>query len=128
MRRILGDVEVDRHAPHPACPALMARDHRVGQRLAHRIQRPRRDRILEARHGGLRGEPSAGDRVAIEEELLDRILRQSVGIIGIGIAARDPEDPLGEHVGPRVGHPRRRPRVGQCLCQGGSGRAIDRRP
>jgi hypothetical protein len=73
---------------------------------------------VKAGHGGLRREPSAGDRVPIEQELLDRIVGQSVGVIGIGIAARDPEDPLREHVGPRVSHPRRRARIGQRLRQG----------
>jgi hypothetical protein len=113
MRGVLRDVEVDRDPPRATLPPAMAGQHRVGQRLAHAVQRSRRHRVFEARHGRLRREPPAGDRIAVEQQLLDRIVRQPVGVIGIGIAARDPKDPLRQHVGPRVGHARRRPWVGQ---------------
>lgn len=65
------------------------RDDRLGQCLAEPVERPRTERIFEARDGRLRGQARPADRVALEQQLLDRIVGQAVRIIGIGIAARD---------------------------------------
>ena len=97
----------------------MAGDHGVGQRIAERVERPWPHGVFEARHRGLRRQPPSRDGVPIEQQLLDRILGQAVGVIRVRIPARDPEDPLGEQVGPRMGDARGRPRVGQRLRQGG---------
>jgi hypothetical protein len=106
--RVFGHIEIDRDPARATLPSAMPRDHRIGQRLTERIERARTDRILEARHGGLRGEARPGDRVALEQQFLNRIVRQAIRVIGIGIAARDPEDPLRENIGPRVGDARHR--------------------
>jgi hypothetical protein len=113
VRRVLGHIDVERHASGAPLAPPMARDHHVGQGLAEPVERPRAQRVFEARDGRLRGQARAADRVAVKEQLLNRIVGQSVGIIRIGIAARDRKDALRQHVGPRMRHARRRPPVAQ---------------
>jgi hypothetical protein len=43
-------------------------------------------------------------RMAIEQQLLDRIVGETVAIVGIRIAARDPEDALRDQIAQRVRH------------------------
>ena len=91
----------------------MLRDHRVGQRVAEAVQPARRHAILEARDRRLRRQALAADRIAIEQQLVDRIVGQRVGIVGIGMPAGDPEDALGQQIAQRMVHARRCPPVGQ---------------
>ena len=106
--RIFGQVEIDRDPAHAAPPPPMLRDHGVGQCLAQPEQRAWRDRVLEPRQRRLRRQARAVDRVAVEQQLVDRILGQRVRVVGVGIAARQPEDALREQVVHRVPHAARR--------------------
>jgi hypothetical protein len=54
------------------------------------------DDVLEARQRGLRGKSIAIERVSLEEHLVDGIVTEAGGIVGVGIAAGDGEDPLTE--------------------------------
>jgi hypothetical protein len=54
--------------------------------------------IVVARRAGLR------PRVAPEQQLVNRVVGEAVGIVGIGMAAGEPEDPLGQQIAERVTH------------------------
>jgi hypothetical protein len=43
----------------------------------------------------------------IEQQLVDRIVAEAIAIVGIGIPARDPEDPLRHQIRQCMGHSRR---------------------
>ena len=99
MRGVFGEVEIDRNATHAsASPSTMVRDHDIGQRVAEAIQDARGGGVLEAREGRLRGEATAVEGIAIEEQLVDRIVGQRVGIVGIGVAAREAVHALGQQI------------------------------
>ena len=113
VRGVFGDIDVDRDAPRTRPPLAMTGDYGVGQRLPQTVERSGPDGVLEARDRGLRRQSAAGDRIPIEQEFLNGIVRQSIRIVGIRVAARDPEDPLRQDVGPGMRHPRR----GAPVCQ-----------
>ena len=50
--------------------------------------------VLEARERRLGGESRPAERIAIEQELVDRILGQSAGIVAVFVAAGDPVQAL----------------------------------
>ena len=52
------------------------------------------DGILEAREGGLRGQGGPGERIAVEQELVQGIVGQPGGVVAVGIAAGQAEDPF----------------------------------
>ena len=114
VRLVFSDIEIDRNeAPASAsAPPPMTRNHRVGERMAHREQHPRSGGVFEARDRGLRREATAGDRIPTQQQLVHRIIGESVGIIPVRMATRDGEDPLGEQVADPVRHTRGRPRIG----------------
>ena len=60
--------------------------------------------ILETRDRRLRGQGRAFDRVAPEEQFVNRIVRQSVRVIGIRIPAGEAEDPLRQQILERMPH------------------------
>ena len=55
----------------------------------------------------------AGQGIAIEELLVDGVVRQRVGVIGVRMATRDPEDPLRQQIAQGVVDPRWVPRIGE---------------
>ena len=99
MGRVLGRVEVDRDpAGLAAPPPLMPRDDTHRQLTPQRVELLDPDVVLEPRDRRLRGEGVTVDRIAPEQERVGRIVGEAVGIVGVGMAARDPEDPLAEHI------------------------------
>ena len=110
---VLGDIEIDRDQPDAAAAAAMPRNHRVGERVAHGEQHPRGGRVLEARDRRLRRQAAAVDRIAPQQQFVDRIVGEPVGIIAVGMAARDREDPLREQIADAVRHARRSARIGR---------------
>ncbi len=94
-------------------PAAVAFDDRVRQLAAHPVERGASDRVLEAGHRWLRGERVPADGITVEQQLLDRILAQAVGIVGVRIAAGEAEDELGHQIAERVTDPSGLPVVDQ---------------
>ena len=118
MRRVIGGIEVDRDAPRAAVqPALMPVDDPVRERVAHLIQLGPTHGVLEARDRRLRGQRGAVDRIAVEQQLLDRIVRQPVAVVGIRVAARDAEDALRHELVHGVGDAARGAAVSQARRQ-----------
>lgn len=113
VRGILGEVEIDRDPPRLGAPSAMLRDDGIGQRLAQAEQRARRDRILEAREGGLRRQARAVDRIAIQQQLVDGVVGQGVRVIRVGVPAREAEDALREEIPHGMAHAGRVPSVAQ---------------
>jgi hypothetical protein len=99
MGGIVRDVEInsDPTAVLTQSPAL-AIDDQIDQRLPHPIKISRADGILETGEGWLGGQWIAMDRVSIEEQLVDWIIDEPRRVVGVRIAACDPEDPLGEQI------------------------------
>jgi hypothetical protein len=112
MRGIVSRIEIDRDAARTAMqPSLVPVDDADRQIAARLIQRRAIDPVFKPREGRLRGEREAGDRIAVEQQLLNRIVRQTVGIVRIGIPARDPEHPLCDKFVDGVLDSRRHPAV-----------------
>ena len=98
----------------------MAVDDMRGERAAHRIERLRPDVIFEARDRGLRGERISVDGIASEEEFLNRVLREAIRVVRIGMAAGEPVDALRQQILKCVPHFPRLPIIDEA-----SGKAID---
>ena len=116
---VFGDIEVDRDQASAPSPAAMAGQHPVGERVAHGAQHPRGRRALEPRDRRLRRQAAALDRVAPQQQFVDRIVGESVSVIAIGMATRDREDTLRDQIAHPVRHARRRARVGDRRREGG---------
>ena len=80
--------------------------------MAHREQHLWRGGVLEARDRRLRRQPAAVDGIAPQQQFVDRIVGEPVGVIAVGMATRDSEDALREQIADAVRHPRRRARIG----------------
>jgi hypothetical protein len=95
MRGVVGGIEVDRDplGPPPE-PAAMVLDHRVGQLVPHGGQLAPADRVLEPREGWPRGQGRPGDRIAIHQQLVNRVVREPGGVVAVGVPAREAKDPL----------------------------------
>ena len=63
----------------------------------------------------MRGERLTGDRIPPEQQLVNGVVAQPVGIVPIGMATRDAEDPLAEQVRQRMPDLARLPVVDQTL-------------
>ena len=96
---VVGRVEVDgdlRGAPLARPPLLL--DHSVGQRVGHIPQLGPAHRVLEARQRRLRGQGRPVERIAPDQELVDRIVGQASGVGAVGVATGQPEHPLLEQL------------------------------
>ena len=103
MGRVIGGVEIDRDpAGPPAEPPVMPLDHARRQVAPHRVELLDPDVVFKPRDRRLRREGVARHRVTTEQQLVNGVVGEAVGIVGIGMAARDAEDPLGEQVPQRV--------------------------
>ena len=109
---VLGGIQIDRDQPDAASAAAMPGNHRVGERVAHGEQHPRGRGVLEARDRRLRGQAAAVNRIAPQQQFVDRILGEPVAVIAIGMAARDREDALGDQIPDAVRHAPRIARIG----------------
>ena len=83
------------------------------QLTRHPVQPGAAHVVLEPRDRRLRGQGRASHRVSLEKQLVDRVVRQVVGIVAVRMTARDAEDPLPNQVRERVSNLRRRALVGE---------------
>jgi len=103
--RVIGRVEIDRDVPSPPMqPLSMAVDDVGGEFAAHRIERLRPDLVFEAGDRGLRGERVSVDGITSEEELVDRVVREPITVVRIGMAAGESVDALRHQILKRVPH------------------------
>jgi len=103
--RVVGWTEIDRDpAGAPLQPLAMAVDQGGGQVAPHPPERRPAHAILEARRARLRRQRRRGDRVAVQEQLVDRIVREAISVVRVGMAPREPEDALREEVAQGVSH------------------------
>ena len=103
MRPVVGRVQIDRDASRPPVEsAPMPLDDARRQLAPHPIEGRAARVVLKPRDRRLRRQPPAGHRVASQQQLVDRIVGEMVGIVAIGMAAGDTEDPLADQVLERV--------------------------
>ena len=65
----------------------------------------------------MRSERVSDDGVAPEQKLLNRVVGQAIRVVRIGMAAGEPEDPLGQQVAEGVAHLARRAIIDQAPCE-----------
>ena len=111
VRLVFCDIEINRDEADASAPAPMPRNHGIRERVGHGEQHARGRRVLEAREGGLRRQANAGDRVATQQQFVDRIVGEVVGVIAVRMATRNREDTLREQIAHAMRHARRRPRI-----------------
>jgi hypothetical protein len=70
-------------------------------------------RVLQPAHGRLRAQVRPGLRRAAESHLEGRVGAERIAVVSIRIAGRDQQHPEADHLGQRVMHPLRCPRVGE---------------
>ena len=76
MGGIVGRIQVDRDAAGPAPePRPMVLDDQIGQPDARQIERLPPDGVLEPGERRLGGQVGAGERIALEQELVHRVVR-----------------------------------------------------
>jgi len=104
--RVLRGIEVDGDAAHrhgvPADPVLG--DDRVGEGVGEPDEVPGGDGVLEAGERRLGGQRIARNRIAAHQEFVDGIVLEPGGIVGIGVAAGEPEAALPDEGGQVVLH------------------------
>ena len=114
MRPVVGRVQIDGDPPHPPMQAApMPLDHARRQLPCHSVERAAARGVLESRDRRLRRQGRAGHGVSPEQQLVDGILRQVVGIVAVGMTARDAEDPLSDQLRERVPNLLRHALVGE---------------
>ena len=103
VRQVVGRVQIDGDAPRPPLQATpMTFDDARRQLAPHPVEHGAARAVLESRDRGLRRQGRAGHRVPPEQQLVDGVVGQVVGIVAIGMTARDAEDPLADQVRERV--------------------------
>ena len=103
VRRVVGRIQVDRDPPRPPVqPVLMPLDDPHRQLARQLVESGPADTVLEPRDRRLRGQRLAGDRVPPEQQLVDRVVGEVVGVVAIGMTAGNAEDPLAEPLRQRV--------------------------
>ena len=103
VRQVVGRVQIDRDPARPPVQAApMTLDDARCQLAAHPVEHGAARAVLESRDRGLRRQGRAGHRVPPEQQLVDGVVGQVVGIVAIGMTARDAEDPLADQVRERV--------------------------
>ena len=118
VRRVDGGVEVDGHLPALAAEAEpMSVDDGRDQSLAHAVQIAGTDRVLEAREGRLGRQGITRDRIAIDQQPMDRVLGQARRVIAVSVAARETKDALGKKIPDPVLDLPRHPAVPEALGQ-----------
>ena len=91
----------------------MVGDDRPGQPVPHADQIAPADAVLEAREGRLRAERRPGQRLAVEDQLVQRVVGEPGGVVAIEIARGQAKDPLPDQVQDRVRDLPRLPRIRQ---------------
>ena len=118
MGGIVGGIQVDGDAPGLATkPLAVAFDHEIGESFSHPVDILAAYGILEAGESGLGGERLTRDGISTQQHLVDGIVGQSRGVIGVGITAGDAKDPLRKQFPNVVLDPARVAAVRQALGQ-----------
>jgi hypothetical protein len=95
VRGIVGRVQVDRNPPGaPVEPAPMVGDHRPSQALPHPDELAPADAVLEAREGWLRAQGRPRQRLAVEHQLVQRVVGEPRRVVAIEIARGQAKDSL----------------------------------
>ena len=114
VRLVVGRIQIDGDTPRPPVQATpMPLDDARRQLAPHPVERSPARAVLEPRDRRLRRQGRARQRVPVEQQLMDRVVGQVVGIVAIGMTARDAEDPLADQVLKRVPNLPRCASVGQ---------------
>ena len=114
VRQVVGRIQIDGDAPRPTVQAApMPLDDARRQLAPHPVERGAARAVLEPRDRRLRRQGRAGHRVPPEQQLVDGVVGQVVGIVAIGMTARDAEDPLADQIRERVPNLLRGALVGQ---------------
>jgi hypothetical protein len=123
---VVRGIEIDgdpRRTPFEPAPLVL--DHGVGQHVRHVAQGRPPDDVLEPRERRLRGQRRAGQRVALEQQLVDGVVGQPGGVVAVGVATGQAEHALANQldrlmpdlaglalVDQTAGQPSRQPQVG----------------
>jgi hypothetical protein len=103
--RVVGRIEIDRDEPHALAQALaVVGEHRVGQHGAQLIEVGAGHGVLEPRQRRLRAQGRPVERIAVEQQFVNRVVDQPCGIVAVGVAAGQPEDALPQQIPQRVRH------------------------
>jgi hypothetical protein len=106
--------------PTPESPPLV-RDDRVGQDTPHREQLAPPHGILEPRERELRGQGRPRDRIAVDQQFVDRVVGQPGGVVAVAVATGEPKDSWPEQLERLMLNLTRLPRIvearGQALGQ-----------
>ena len=78
---------------------------------------PRRTRVLEPRQRRLRAEGRARERIAVHQQLVDRIVGQPGGVVAVGVAAGQAEHALAQQLEELMPDLARLPRVAEGVGQ-----------
>jgi len=73
--------------------------------VCHHQQVTRLRHVLESRERRLGCETQSGNRIATEQQFLDRIVRKSIGIVAVGVATGDQVDSLAQEIDDRMRDP-----------------------
>jgi hypothetical protein len=112
--RIVRRIEVDRdQADGVAEPLPVERQDRIGDGQAEAIQVGTPDGVLEPRQRRLRAQGRAGEGIAVQQQLVDRIVGQAGGVVAVGVATGQAEHALPHQVAQRMGNLARLPPVAQ---------------
>ena len=88
---IVGRIEVDRDAAGAAPePRAMVLDDEVGQPEARQVELLPPHGVLEPGERRLGRQVGASERIAVDQELVDRVLRQSGRVVAVGVAGVAP--------------------------------------
>ena len=82
-----------------------------------RLSAVARGQVLQPAHGRLRAQVRPALGQPADRHLEGRVGAQRVAVVGVRVAGRDQQHPEADHLGQRVAHPLRRPRVREAARQ-----------
>ena len=123
---VLGVVDVEHDAPGHLFEAVAEQ---LDHRRHHALERDRAGQVLQPADGRLRAQIGPAFRQPPDRHLEGRIGAEHVAVVAIGIARRDQQGAIADHLGQPVPHPFRRARVLDAIGQslGYSEPLLDRR-
>ena len=99
VQRTVGGIEIDGDEPNALAQALAVKgQHGVGQRRPQPIEIGPPHGVLEPRQRRLRPRRRALERIALEQQLVDRIVDQPRGVVAVRVATGQPEDALAQQI------------------------------
>jgi hypothetical protein len=105
VRRVIGWVEINDDPVRASVePPLMPRDDARRELPPHRIEFLDPSLVFEPRDRRLGSERRTADGVTSQQQLVNGIIGEAFGVIGIGMPTGHPEDPLGEQFAHRMAY------------------------